>query len=778
MVLHNIKLVIRNLKRQRLYSFLSISGFSVGFAVSIFIALFIYNELSMDNCFPNSENIVRVFDPKENNCNLDMTLNQDFKEKYPEIGAACQMKQISDMDISAKSDKNFTKFRGLISTTNDFFNIFPVKIIAASARLPFDGIEAVLITKSMAEILFPGEDPLGKSIVIWDFMKGRITGVIEDFPDHSSVQAKILINAENKDFRLAQNCNNGRCWEPANHFLILKPNANQVALTQKMNALIPKDHIEIKALGLQKLGDIYLSAPMDGNGNIVGNLSLLLIFLSVGIVILLLSVINFLNFYISLQYKKLKEIGIKKINGAGLGNLLRFSLVEVTVSILISVLLALVLFRIFLPYANRLFERNLRAVWLLNPKLLLSLLSITLVIVVINSIAPIYILSKFNTSSFLTKIKVVGKHQIGRRILTLVQLSVSIVLLAVVFSLQKQVNFAKHADLGFNKEHLIRLNLPQSFKNQDALKQKLKEYPFCESVALSRGVPGAINLMMGDGKAGKSVMLKAMYVDEDFIQTLGIQLKAGRSFLSGDIGNGCLLNEEALKQYGWTDFEGQKFANGREGGYNVVGITNNFHVESMYNKIEPVCLLSSETGKHNELKMVSIRLAAGDLTGQMAELNKIWKSFIPDEPMNYTFYDQHFAAMYGKDERLGEAIGLISVIALVLTFMGILGQVFQISLNRTKEIGIRKVNGATIFDILADMNKEFLIWVLVSLVIAIPLANYIVEKWLEGFAYRTQIGWWTYFVSGLIMLITVVLTVTLQSLKAATRNPVEALRYE
>ena len=238
------------------------------------------------------------------------------------------------------------------------------------------------------------------------------------------------------------------------------------------------------------------------------------------------------------------------------------------------------------------------------------------------------------------------------------------------------------------------------------------------------------------------------------------------------------MNEEALKQYGWDNFEGQKFANGREGGYNVVGITNNFHVESMYNKIQPVCLLSSETGKHNELKTVSVRLAPGELFRQMAELNKIWKSFIPDEPMNYTFYDQHFAAMYGKDERLGEAIGLISIIALVLTFMGILGQVFQISLNRTKEIGIRKVNGATIADILADMNKEFLIWVFVSLVIAIPLAYSIIDKWLQSFAYRTQIGWWTYLIAGLIMLVTVAVTVTLQSWKAATRNPVEALRYE
>ena len=189
------------------------------------------------------------------------------------------------------------------------------------------------------------------------------------------------------------------------------------------------------------------------------------------------------------------------------------------------------------------------------------------------------------------------------------------------------------------------------------------------------------------------------------------------------MGNACIMNEEALRQNEWTDFEGKRFMNGREGGFQVVGITADFHIESMHTKIKPVCLMAAANDKHEDLEDISIRLTPGNLTQQIAQLENTWKSFIPDEPMNYSFYDEQFNAMYQKDERLGKAIGIASVIALILTLMGILGQAFQISMNRTKEIGIRKVNGARVSDILAHMNKEFLIWVAVSLVPGYPFSD-------------------------------------------------------
>ena len=777
MNLHNLKLAVRNLKRHKLYSILSIAGFSVGFAVCIFIVLFIYNELSMDKCYPNYKNTVLVYESKEKFSNLDIKLNQDFKEKYPEIEATCPLEQISYMEISAKTEQNFARFTGLISTTNDFFSVFPVRVLVSSGQQPFNGKASFLITKSFAKQLFPNEDPLGKQMTVFDFMKGQVTAVIEDFPKNSSIQGKILVNAENPDFLLSQSCNNGRCWNPINHYLVLRQGTDRVALARKMSIDFPKNHPEIHSIDFQKLEDIYLS-PITNSGNTTGNKSLLLILFSVGLVVLVLSTINFLNFYVSMQYSKLKEIGIKKINGASFRNLLRFSLSEVSISIFISVAIALVLFILFLPSANQLFERALEPGLLLKPSLLGILLLIITGIILINSIAPLSVLSKFNTSSFLTKMQIKGDRHAGRRLLTLLQLSASIVLIAIVFALYQQISYAKNADLGFQKEQLLRLKLPFGFKSQDAMKQKLASLSFCQSISLSRGVPGSVNLYMGDTQNEKTVMLQSLYADEDFFKTIGLKLVAGREFLSGDMGTTCILNEEAVKQYGWDGIEGKKTNNGREGGYQVVGVVKDFHVESMHQKIKPVCIMAAQTNKHDDLQNISIRLAAGNLQQQMDEMRTVWKAFIPDEPMNFSFYDEQFDSMYRKDDQLGKAIGIISAIALILTFMGILGQVFQISLNRTKEIGVRKVNGATVANILAYMNKEFLIWVCAALVIAVPLSSYLIGRWLENFAYKSEIGWPVYAASGLIMLITVTVTVTLQSWKAATRNPIEALRHE
>ncbi len=777
MNLHNIKLAVRNLKRHKLYSILSISGFSVGFAVCIFIALFIYNELSMDKCYPNYKNTVLVYESKEKFSNLDIRLNPDFKEKYPEIEATCPLEQISYMEISAKTEQNFARFTGLISTTNDFFSVFPVRVLVSSGKQPFNGKASFLITKSFAKQLFPNKDPLGKQMTVFDFMKGQVTAVIEDFPKNSSIQGKILVNAENPDFILSQSCNNGRCWNPINHYLVLRQGADRVALARKMSIDFPKNHPEIHSIDFQKLEDIYLS-PITNSGNTTGNKSLLLILFSVGLVVLVLSTINFLNFYVSMQYSKLKEIGIKKINGASFRNLLRFSVSEVSISIFISVAIALVLFILLLPAANQLFERALEPGLLLNPSLSGILLLIIIGIILINSIAPLSVLSKFNASSFLTKMQIKGDRHAGRRLLTLLQLSASIVLIAVVLALYQQISYAKNADLGFQKEQLLRLKLPFGFKSQDAMKQKLASLPFCQSISLSRGVPGSVNLYMGDTQNEKTVMLQSLFTDEDFFKTIGLKIVAGREFLSGDMGTACILNEEAVKQYGWDGIEGKKTNNGREGGYQVVGVVKDFHVESMHQKIKPVCIMAAQTNKHDDLQNISIRLAAGNLQQQMDEMRTVWKAFITDEPMNFSFYDEQFDSMYRKDDQLGKAIGIISAIALILTFMGILGQVFQISLNRTKEIGVRKVNGATVANILAYMNKEFLIWVCAALAIAVPLSSYLIGRWLENFAYKSEIGWPVYAASGLIMLITVILTVTLQSWKAATRNPIEALRHE
>ena len=775
---HNLKLSFRNLQRNKLYSFLSILGFSVGFAVSMITALFLYSEFTMDQSLPASDRIVRVVDTRNNCCNLDYKLNEEFRENFPAIETACPAEIQTGWDIKVKSEKSFTRFQGMISTTNDFFRLFPVKIIRSASPLPFTGTESVILTQSVAKILFADEDPIGKPLTITEELQARVSAVIEDFPAGSSIQGKILINSENEKFRLSQTCNNNVCINPTNHFLLLKNGADLQGLQHSFNLRLLKSHPEIGKFGFQKLGDIYLSPALEGSNIVPGNKSLLWIFLSVGLVVLILSIINFLNFYISMQYSKLREIGIKKINGASYGQLLSYSLLEVTINILISVAFSLILTAVLLPVFNQLFDKQLEISSLLRPRLALILFGVLLLIILLNSFAPVWVLNKFNSLNFLGTMKSGRSRQTGSKLLTLVQFTASMVLITLVLALYHQISFTRDAYLGFDKQDLIRLNLPYTFKNSDALKQQIERLPFCRNIALSSGVPGEINMEMGEFVNKKEILIKCIDADSNFLKTMGIRLKSGRSFLEGEAGNAVLFNEEAIRQYGWTDLTDKRFNQGRKGGYPVVGIMENFHVESLHTKIGPVCVIFKDMRHEANSVNVTIRLTGGDLRNKMQQLEKVWKSFFPDEPMDYTFYDDQFNAMYKKDEQLSKVIGIVALLALILTFMGMLGQSFQMSLNRTKEIGIRKVNGATVFEILLSMNREYMVWMLPAMLLEIPIAYYFIQKWLANFAYKTQVNAWIFAISACIVFVTVTITVSLQSWKTANRNPVDALRYE
>lgn len=775
---HDIKLTFRNLKRNKLYSALSISGFAVGFAVCIIIALYAYNEFTIDQCYPEYNRITRVIDAKNNNCDLDYNLNAILREKYPEVELSCPVMLLGGVDVSARTEKNSIRFKGVMSTTNDFFKIFSIRIIKHSGNLPFDGNSSAVITESLARKLFPDEDPLGKSIVVHEFITATVTAIVEDFPKNSSIQVPLMLNSDNENFRLNRSCNNNKCIYPASLFLLLKRETDPKIFTEKLNMTIGSYQTDIKEISLQKLKNIYLTSGIAGSNNNSGNKSLTLLFVSIGILILVLSIINYLNFYLSLQYTKLKEIGIKKIHGACFKQLLTFSLVEVSVSIFISVILALFFASYLLPIANPLFDRQLELESLICPELIMIFTGVIITLIALNSIAPLYILSKFNVQSFLSGSKTGTGRQPFRNLLTVFQFVISIVLLVSVFTLNKQITFAKHSELGFNKELLIRLNLPMGFNNNEALKQNLNQLTFCKDVSLSQGVPGNINISMGSGTGEKSFNLQCIYVDIDFLKTMGIRLKEGRQFLQGDMGKSCIINEAAVEQYGWDDLENRKFNNFREGGLMVIGITENFHVESLRSKIQPVCLIFVNKDIAKNLSNVSIRLTGGNIDNKMKDLEKVWKSFIPNLPMDYSFYEDNFDAMYKQDERLGKAIGMFAFIAFFLTCMGILGQIFQVCANRTKEIGLRKINGANVSEVMRLLSKDFVKLVALSFVIAIPIAWFVMHKWLQSFAYKTELSWWIFALAGVIALVIALLTVSWQSWRAATLNPVEALRYE
>ncbi len=777
MLKYNIKLVVRNLSRNKLYSFLSISGFAIGFAVCLYIGLYLYGEAQMDSWVPNNNRIVRLIDPKGNTCGLDIRLNEILKSSVPEVEQACSMELSNGFDIPVKSGKNLKYSKGIINTQDDFFKIFPLKVIESNGKTLFEGKQSVVITESMALSLFHDNEAVGRTITIFNSMEARVTAVVADFPKNSSIQADIFTSSENVDFRFNKICDDGKCWNPANHFVLLKKSANLASFQNNLNRNVAGKEFKINSLAVQKLLDIFLATPLPDSSLQSGNVKLLWILASFGMLILLLSTFNFLNFYISMQYLKIKEVAIKKINGAQFNELLKYSLTEVSISIFLSLLAAFAIFLILFPTADILFDHRLDLKVLTQKGMLLIITTVVLVLIMINSVIPIYILTKFSFQNILVGTKSLTLKQWNRKFLTSIQFTFSIALIILTLSMFRQIDYVKHANLGFGKENLIRLNFPNQFKKQKVMRDKLNEMKGIVDFTFSNGVPGRIHLGISDFVNNKSISLQCLYADQNFLKTLGIKLKQGHDFREAEIGEACIMNEEAYKQFGWKNLEGKRFNQAKEGGYEVIGIVDNFFTASMYKKIDPVCILSS---KQNDEKSsyVSIRLAKGDLNNQMRDLRKIWSSLIPDEPISFTFYDEFFGKMYEKEERLGKSIAVAAIVALILTFFGVLGQALQMTLNRTKEIGIRKVNGANLFKILLRLNIDFIPLLVAAYLVALPTALYLLNKWLGAFAYKASISWFVFLFAGVIVFLTVGLTVTLISWNTATRNPVEALKHE
>ena len=779
MLFYNLKLVFRNLLKNKLYSFLSITGFAIGFAVCIVIALFAYNEYTVDHCYSDYSRIYRLVNEKHKSCMIDYNLNKLLADNNPEVIITCPIQVQPDWSFSVKSEDRYTKSTGLISTNNDFFKLFSVRILKAISNKPFPDNYSAIITESLVKKLFKkGENPLGKPIKIANSYEATISAIIEDLPVNSSIKATVLLNSENEEFRLNRNCNGDICINPINHFLLLNEKTNPCDFVVKLNQNIGTYKFAIDSIGIQKLSDIYLDSTLDDNNNLQGNRNLIIVFIAIGLLIMLLSVINYLNYNLSLQYAKMRDIGIKRINGAGFRHLIGYYLTDVSVGVLISVDIALIIVGIFIPNINGLLDKQLSMDVLLNPKMLIFSVAVVILIIFINTIASLYILSRFNINTFYSAKKQLGGKLIGRNILTAFQFTTAIALFCCVLIIQKQLSFAQNTDLGFKKEHLLKVSLPANCPQSQVLKQEINKLPFVVSSTLSHGVPGNIRIGLGSNSGENQFNVMALIVDDDFLKAMNMNMTEGRWFLTGDIGTACIMNQEAIKKFGWKDIDNKRFNNGRDGGYQVVGVVKDFNVSSLHDRIGPVCLLSCLPSDYKEMSNISIRISSGEVESKLQQIQGVWKKVIPDDPMDYTFYDSYFDAMYRKEKLLAIIIMFFSVIAIVLSCMGILGQVFQTCINRTKEIGIRKVNGANTWTIIRMLNLDFVRLILIAFVIACPLSYYIMGKWLQNFAYKTDMSWWVFMLAGVVVLFISFVTVTWHSWRTTSRNPVEALRYE
>ncbi|MDR2232373.1 MAG: ABC transporter permease [Tannerella sp.] len=774
---------LRSLKRNKLFTALNLSGFVLGLTASMILALYIYREYNVDKCFPNHENIYLLINSEDNGVNIDYDLAGMLKEGFPEVEDAVTFEcyPASQGSYLRNVSKNgFVTTFTTCTATNDFFRMFSVKTLIGSPQSPFTDDNSTVITASLAQKLFGRLDVVGEIIDVSGRNEFVISAVIEDFSENSSfAKADFFINNNKPENRLSMSNRDEKFWYPQMIYIQLAGTADPERFAANVNHSFPPVN-DVESIRLVPLAETYMATELVGKLTQSGNPALAKVFLAITAAILILSVFNYINFSLSKQLATLKNIGIRITNGANPAQLRTMFVSEVAVMLVIAYLLALGLTYLALPFMQvNLLNVPLHFSNLFSPTLLWLSLAVLVAIVVIASLAPVYIIYRFDIQSLFGKGSMrLGKQRV-KQVLTTVQLAASVILLVSLFTMYKQLEYTQSYSLGFDKAHLIKIALGRTGQPQ-AFKQTVDRFAFVENSALSRGAPGRVNMTGGfnvTDDAGEKLNLWAqiIFIDENFMKTMGIRLVDGREMLASDFGTSCYMNEEAIKQAGWKSYEGKRYESW--GGYDIIGIVNDFSMLSIHSKLEPMALL---TVKENEQRfdILSVRLKPSNLPEQMVELEKVWKQNYPNAPFSYAFYDDVFDAFYRKETQQARGIAAFSIIALLITCMGLIGQVFQALLVRRKEIGIRKVFGAGIMDIMVLFNMTFIKWFVAAFVVAVPIAYYFMNQWLQTFAYRTPLSWWVFALAGAATLAITLTVISWQCWRVASENPANTVRTE
>lgn len=772
---NNFKSAFRALKRQKVYSSLGILGFAIGLSVFINILLFVDHEYNVDKGYEDYERIFRIVEAGQEgqNADIDYALSEILSTQYPEIEIACPVRQKEKWPFVFRTNETFIKTSSFISTTNDFFKLFSVDVLTSLGENPLSDKNAVVLTQSSANRLFPGKDALGQSVAFLGDEELIVSAIIKDLPEESSFKADLILNSENPQYRFGRTVLNGKVINPINHFILLKKGNNPEKLERSLNKTLSSYNSNVNQVQLQPVKSIYFSKGISGDYNKKGNSTLIYLLEAIALIILVLASINYIHFILATQLSTKKSASIKRIHGAGFKTLLAYYFTEALISLGISLLLAIGFVAVGLPFVNEILGTSLNPQRLFSPLVLSIWAGTVLFIVFTVALLSGWAASKDSITTLL-KLKTISLKNPSSTFLSVFQMTASVTLLVCAIGVTRQLRMIQQSSLGFDADHILRLDMPTAFNEFNTLKEKVMELSFVEKCAWSCGGPGYINLEGTIEIGGKPVSVHGISGDNDLLATMGIKFLEGRNFLPSDKEKSCLVNQATLKALGCQNFDELISTKNKIFGKNIIGVVNDFNIASLHSKIEPSYIAFSDEDR----SCLNIKLYPGNILEQAKQLKNIWEEVIPGQPYDPIFYDEYFDSLYDMEERQGKAIAFFSCIAIFITCLGLLGQIIQRSTLRTKEIGIRKVNGARVSEILIMLNKDFIKWVAIAFVIATPTAWYIMNKWLENFAYKTELSWWIFALSGILALGIALLTVSWQSWKAATRNPVEALRYE
>jgi len=794
MIKSYLKIAWRNLRKNKLYSFINIIGLTIGIVSCLLIGVYIKHELSYDRFNQNADRIVRVtMEYNHGGASQQMSatgtkVGPQFKRMFPEITDYVRLYKSSKI---IKHNNLLFKEENFLYADPSFFKIFSFKLIKGSIADMLSSPDKIVITQSTAKKYFNDENPIGKTLKTGD-QNFTVSAIAADAPSNSQVKFDFLV-----PFNILSQAKDEQYYG-ANYitYLLLKNKGQIQPLQQKIKDYMKVvDKSELKLEGsqfltfyLEPLTRVHLYSNLPGDLEPAGSIVYIYILIIVAVLILIIACVNYVNLSIAQSAGRGAEISIRKVMGAGKPQLFTQFIGEALLITAIGIILSIGVAYVVLPYFNQVSGMQFKYAVFFDPMIIISLILLAVIIGLSAGAYPALLLSNIK----LSKILKAGFSFTGgkgtRKSLIIFQFVISIFLIITTVVILQQLSYIRNKDIGYNKSNMVVLPVGYDMQPQiEGLKKEISNIPGVEGVAAANNEP--VNVMWGDAiktDDSKSLTVNALPMDEDFIKTMQLKIIAGSDFNHTDVLQidttnqrkdfhySFMLNESAAKALGWTPQQaiGKRISKDAPGV--IKAVVKDFNFKSFHTPISPLLIFLD----HFQTQDLFVRIAGNNTQSAIKSIQTLWKQRVPGRPFEYKFLDDDYDALYRNDQRTADVFTIFSVLAISLACLGLFAITAFSVVQRTKEIGIRKVLGANISSIVLLVSKDFLLMVIIAMVIASPIAWYMSYKWLQDFAYRINIHWWIFIAAGAVSLIVAAITVSAQAIKAALANPVDSLKSE
>jgi putative ABC transport system permease protein len=813
-MLHNyVKIAIRNLSRHLSFSIINISGLAIAITCCLLIYLYIDSERSYDRYHENSERIYRItrdFLSPDKSVSLHLghlappfgpLLKNDFPE-FEEVARTLQTRLLATLEDDAGKPVSHYVDKGYLAEPA-LFNIFTINIIAGNPLESFDQPYKLIISENTAERIFGQENPVGKRLKIYNTWDAEITGVFEDFPEESFWYPEMFVSfATLNDPDIYGREGLERNWgnNSFGTFVLAKepfdPENIEARFPDFLDRHMGQSTREAgyplpstwTRLYLQKLTDIHLYSHLDSEEEANGNITQVYMLGIIGLFILLIACFNFVNLSTARATKRSREVGIRKVTGAQKHQLVSQFTVESVVIALLAMFISIGISPFALEWMNRFTEKSLDIFYPESWPLFAGMLAFSIFTGFFAGIYPAFVISSYKPALVMKSSQGSSRGKGGlRRILVAIQFALSIMLIIATSITFRQLNYLEKSDLGYDKDQVITLPYYDGLTEKyETFYNELVSQTYISGVSRSSRVPtgrlldsqGNATVKQGDSIRDSDVTIKNIRCDHEFFDTYSIPIVAGRGFSKDIISDDSLafiLNEAAVNMMGFSNEEilNLDFEYGGVKG-KVIGVAGDFHFESLREPIVPVVFKPSE----NNYNRLSIKISGNEFTRALTHIETTWQNFLPEYPFEFEFLSERYRNLYLSEQRQGQLFTIFSVLAILIACLGLFGLVTFSTLQRFREIGIRKVLGASFGSILSLLSREVVILVLIASLVAWPVTWYVMNLWLENFAYHIDIGAGVFLFSGLLTLVIALATISYQTIKAARANPVNSIRVE